>query len=205
MNQTIFIDCSKSDSSQESKSQTRDGNDQCPAYLLSGGEDGTIKLWDLTNKGVIRYSLEQDAGISCMILSKLKGNIFGYNMWFKWLWKCLKNDSKYPFYIQGCKNTLVVFGDREGKMSYLDLGTPEQLMKYEDRSTGCGNSIASVGQSYGDNDGDDDEPSAIHLLPNILIGTGKYCRSCKYHDKAVDTAHLTENGYLITASAGNNR
>ena len=93
MNQTIFIDCSKSDSSQESKSQTRDGNDQCPAYLLSGGEDGTIKLWDLTNKGVIRYSLEQDAGISCMILSKLKGNIFGYNMWFKlfkWTMKIFK-------------------------------------------------------------------------------------------------------------------
>ena len=44
--------------------------------------------------------------------------------------------------------------------------------------------------SYLDLDTDD----VIHLLPNILIGTGKYCRSCKYHDKAVDNAHLTDNG-----------
>ena len=86
-------------------------------------------------------------------------------------------------------------------MSYLDLGTHDQLKKYSDHSSGCGN---SVGHMYVDNNvDDDDEPSAIHLLPNILIGTGKYCRSCKYHDKAVDTSHLTDNGYLITASAGN--
>ncbi len=44
--------------------------------------------------------------------------------------------------------------------------------------------------SYLDLESDD----VIHLLPNILIGTGKYCRSSKYHDKAVDTAHLTDNG-----------
>ena len=87
-------------------------------------------------------------------------------------------------------------------MSYLDLGTHDQLKKYSDHSSGCGNSVGQI--VYGDNDIDyDDEPSAIHLLPNILIGTGKYCRSCKYHDKAVDTSHLTDNGYLITASAGN--
>ena len=89
-------------------------------------------------------------------------------------------------------------------MSYLDLGTLDQLKKYSDYSSGCGNSAVGVGHMYGDNDvDDDDEPLAIHLLPNILIGTGKYCRSCKYHDKAVDTSHLTDNGYLITASAGN--
>ena len=89
-------------------------------------------------------------------------------------------------------------------MSYLDLGTHDQLEKYSDYSSGCGNSAVGVGHMYGDNDvDDDDEPLAIHLLPNILIGTGKYCRSCKYHDKAVDTSHLTDNGYLITASAGN--
>ena len=87
-------------------------------------------------------------------------------------------------------------------MSYLDLGTQDQLKMYSDYSSGCGNSVGQI--VYGDNDVDyDDEPSAIHLLPNILIGTGKYCRSCKYHDKAVDTSHLTDNGYLITASAGN--
>ena len=40
------------------------------------------------------------------------------------------------------------------------------------------------------------------MLPNILIGTGKYCRSSKYHDKSVDQAFLTDNGYLVTGSEG---
>ena len=85
-------------------------------------------------------------------------------------------------------------------MSYLDLGTPDQLRNYAKHSSsggGCGNGV----NGYSTDD-EDDEPTAIHLLPNILIGTGKYCRSSKYHDKAVDTAYLTDNGYLITASAG---
>ena len=106
------------------------------------------------------------------------------------------------YYHIGSTNTLVVFGDKEGKMSYLDLGTPEQLKNYTNQAFGCGNVVNGLGNAYTDDNDDDDEPSAIHLLPNILIGTGKYCRSCKYHDKAVDTAHLTDNGYLITASAG---
>ncbi|XP_071747049.1 uncharacterized protein [Lepeophtheirus salmonis] len=42
----------------------------------------------------------------------------------------------------------------------------------------------------------------LHLLPNILIGTGRYCRACKYHDKGIDNMFLTDNGYLITGSSG---
>ena len=30
----------------------------------------------------------------------------------------------------------------------------------------------------------------------------RYCRSYKYHDKAVDALHYTGNGYMITASMG---
>lgn len=62
----------------------------------------------------------------------------------------------------------LLFGDRSGKLSYLDLETRE----------------------------------TIHLLPNILVSTGCYCRSSKYHDKAVDNLYWTGNGYMITASAG---
>ena len=98
-------------------------------------------------------------------------------------------------------NRLIVFGDREGKMSCLDLGSSKHLEDYAKYVTGCGNGVTSMRPPS--HEEEDDEPSAIHLLPNILIGTGKYCRSCKYHDKAVDTAHLTDNGYLITASEGN--
>ena len=51
--QTIFIDCLKpnSTSSQEPKDETKENNQQCPKYLLSGSEDGTIKLWDLHDMG----------------------------------------------------------------------------------------------------------------------------------------------------------
>ena len=56
--------------------------------------------------------------------------------------------------------------------------------------------------SYDMLDGFDDYFQVHHLLPNILIGTGKYCRSSKYHDKSVDQANLTENGYLVTGSEG---
>ena len=70
--------------------------------------------------------------------------------------------------LKGKENDILLFGDREGKLSYLDLETLQ----------------------------------VIHLLPNILIGTGKYCRSSKYHDKAVDQAFLTDNGYLISGSSG---
>jgi len=42
----------------------------------------------------------------------------------------------------------------------------------------------------------------IHLMPNTLVGTGRYRRSSKYHDKPVDTFNLCDNGYMVTASAG---
>ena len=102
---------------------------------------------------------------------------------------------------------MVLFGDAEGKMSYIDLGPTqkwEHAVCHDKISVGCSSSsnvMCNADKLKGDDD-EEDEPYAIHLLPNILIGTGKYCRSCKYHDKAVDTAHLTDNGYLITASAG---
>jgi len=108
-------------------------------HLLSGSEDATIRLWHV-GSGEMIHVISQDAGISCLAASKLKNK----------------------------QDNVILFGDREGKLSYLDLETLQVL----------------------------------HLLPNILIGTGKYCRSSKYHDKAVDNAFLTDNGYLITVSAG---
>jgi len=108
-------------------------------HLVSGSEDATIRLWDLISGDVI-HVIPQDTGISCLVASKLKGQ----------------------------EDDVVLFGDRDGKMSYLDMQTL----------------------------------TVHHLLPNILIGTGKYCRSSKYHDKSVDQANLTENGYLVTGSEG---
>lgn len=44
--------------------------------------------------------------------------------------------------------------------------------------------------------------ATLHLMPNTLVGTGRYRRSSKYHDKSVDSIHISENGYIITASSG---
>ena len=43
---------------------------------------------------------------------------------------------------------------------------------------------------------------SLHLMPNILVGTGRYRRSSKYHDKSVDNFHVTDNNYMVTASSG---
>ena len=37
---------------------------------------------------------------------------------------------------------------------------------------------------------------------SLSTGTGRYCRSSKYHDKAVDVLHATGNGFIVTASQG---
>ena len=39
-------------------------------------------------------------------------------------------------------------------------------------------------------------------MTSLSPGTGRYCRSSKYHDKAVDVLHSTGNGFLVTASQG---
>lgn len=103
-------------------------------YLVSGSEDASIRIWDLT-RGTLFRVFRQDESITCL-------SVAGPD--------------------------LLLFGDKSGKLSYLDL---------ESRTT-------------------------IHLLPNILIGTGRYCRSSKYHDKAVDVLFVTGNGYIITCSSG---
>jgi len=123
-----------------------------PKFLVSGSQDAAIKVWDLEGGGGCVRTLEQCAGLTCMKKSV----------------------------ISGYQDRLFLFGDAEGKLSFLDLGK----------------------DLTGGSDDEDDEPDTIHILPNILIGTGKYCRSGKYHDKSVDVCHLTENGYLITASEG---
>ena len=43
---------------------------------------------------------------------------------------------------------------------------------------------------------------ALHLMPNIQVGTGRYRRSHKYHDKNVDKVWVADNGYMVTVSTG---
>lgn len=44
--------------------------------------------------------------------------------------------------------------------------------------------------------------TTLHMMPNTLVGTGRYRRGSKYHDKSVDTLHVSDNGYIVTASLG---
>ena len=63
-------------------------------HLISGSEDATIRLWHLVSGDII-HVIPQDSGISCLTVSKLKGK----------------------------ENDILLFGDRDGKMSYLDFQT----------------------------------------------------------------------------------
>ena len=41
--------------------------------------------------------------------------------------------------------------------------------------------------------------------PNLLtaqVGTGRFRRSHKYHDKNVDSVWVSDNGYMVTVSTG---
>ena len=36
----------------------------------------------------------------------------------------------------------------------------------------------------------------------LQVGTGRFRRSHKYHDKNVDSVWVSENGYMVTVSTG---
>ena len=88
----------------------------------------------------------------------------------------------------------------------LDRGTLLRVLP-QDESITCltvaGPDLILFGDSMGKLSYLDlDTRETIHLLPNILTGTGRHGRSSKYHDKATDCLHVTDNGYLVTASTG---
>jgi len=68
----------------------------------------------------------------------------------------------------------VIFGDGESKLSLLNIDNAEE----------------------------DETEAALHLMPNIQVGTGRFRRSHKYHDKNVDKVWVSDNGYMVTVSTG---
>ena len=84
--------------------------------------------------GDVIHVLQQDAGMNSLLICIVPNNeSLLYFLGISCMAACK---------LKGKENDIVLFGDREGKLSYLDLETLQ----------------------------------VIHLLPNILIGTGKYCR-----------------------------
>jgi len=49
---------------------------------------------------------------------------------------------------------------------------------------------------------DIEDETTLHLMPNVQVGTGRFRRSHKYHDKNVDSVWVSENGYMVTVSTG---
>jgi len=107
-------------------------------------------------------------------------------------------------------NTMIISGSQDCTIKLWDLASGEMLQSLvQDAEISC-LSIFPLLEGFvmfGDGESkmsllDLGTGLTIHLMPNTLVGTGRYRRSSKYHDKSVDTFHVSDNGYMITASSG---
>ena len=107
-------------------------------------------------------------------------------------------------------NTVIISGSQDCTIKLWDLRTGELLQSLiQDAEISCLRLFPLLEGFviFGDGESkmsllDLATGRTIHLMPNTLVGTGRYRRSSKYHDKSVDTFHVSENGYIITASSG---
>ena len=186
------------------------------SYLYSGSMDCTVKSWDLKGKKMMASADHHADYVGAIAADRNtaasggKGDktIYVYearNLSLKF--KCSGHTGWITDLIIREDDDLLVSGSRDATIRTWNLtsGDPIRTME-QDAGISC---LAWDGRRsmilFADINGklsycDDDE--TLHIIPNILIGTGRYCRSCKYHDKAIDTMHLTDNGYLITGSTG---
>jgi len=107
-------------------------------------------------------------------------------------------------------DTMIISGSQDCTIKLWDLATGDLLQSLQqDAEISC-LSLFPLKENYvifGDGESklsllDLNTGTTLHLMPNTLVGTGRYRRSSKYHDKSVDTFHVTDNGYIITASSG---
>jgi len=107
-------------------------------------------------------------------------------------------------------NTMIISGSQDCTIKLWDLATGELLQSLtQDAEISCLRLFPLLQGFviFGDGESkmsllDLGTGRTIHLMPNTLVGTGRYRRSSKYHDKSVDTFHVSDNGYIITASSG---
>jgi len=107
-------------------------------------------------------------------------------------------------------NTMIISGSQDCTIKLWDLATGDllqSLIQDAEISCLCVFPLMEGFVIFGDGESkisflDLSSGQTIHLMPNTLVGTGRYRRSSKYHDKSVDTFHVTDNGYIITASSG---
>jgi len=107
-------------------------------------------------------------------------------------------------------NTMIVTGSQDKTVRMWDLATGDLLQTFiQDGEISCLSMFPLLPGylMFGDAESklsllDLSTGSTRHLMPNIMVGTGRYRRSSKYHDKSVDNLHVSDNGYVITASSG---
>lgn len=106
--------------------------------------------------------------------------------------------------------SLIVTGSQDQSLKLWDVTSGELLRTLpQDAEISCLSQFPSLPSHliFGDGESklsllDMAQGTVLHLMPNTLVGTGRYRRSSKYHDKSVDTMHVSDNGYIVTASSG---
>jgi len=106
--------------------------------------------------------------------------------------------------------SLIVTGSKDSSIKLWDLTSGELLQTLpQDAEISCLSLYPSLTDHLLFGDGESklsllnlSKGTTLHLMPNTLVGTGRYRRGSKYHDKSVDTLHVSDNGYIVTASSG---
>jgi len=156
--------------------------------LVTGGAaDHAVILYDIDTAGAItcRHQMSGHSGwVTCVELSADCGRVITgskdchVNIWDAETGQLLRRmvqDSEITCLVHYpliTDSRMVLFGDGESKLSLLCC------------------------------DDEPEEAAALHLMPNIQVGTGRFRRSHKYHDKNVDRVWVADNGYMVTGSTG---
>lgn len=200
--------------------------------LYSGSKDCTFRTWDLkTGKALSKVTDHRDyiqslkvkevsitgLGADGEVTTAVTGGAADHLI-------CVYNTDddgalKKRFILEGhsgwinkidMTNTMIISGSQDYTIKLWDLATGEllqSLIQDAEISCLCVFPLMEGFVIFGDGESkmsflDLSSGRTLHLMPNTLVGTGRYRRSSKYHDKSVDTFHVTDNGYMITASSG---
>jgi len=149
------------------------------ALATGGAADHRVNLYSTDTKGgmKLRHKLDGHKGwITCLEMTDTMVISGSKDCCIK-LWDLASGDLLQSLSQDAEITCLSVYNLKPG---FLIFGDGESKMSLLDLATG----------------------ETIHLMPNSLVGTGRYRRSSKYHDKNVDYFAVTENGYFVTASSG---
>lgn len=200
--------------------------------LYSGSKDCTVRTWDLRTGQCLATVKDHKDYVQCLAGKKIhmaglgedgEGTAVASGGAADHRAVLYSTDSsgqlKRRFYLEGhlgwitsleITDTLVISGSKDCTVRLWDLASGDLLQSIlQDGEISC-LSLFSLAQGYlifGDSESklslvDLATGQTVHLMPNTLVGTGRYRRSSKYHDKSVDSFHLCSNGYMVTASSG---